>query len=198
MNASVTIKRKVFLEALRQIVKLGGRRKDGVAVIYREGGELCIEALGVGVCVPFEGSWQGGARISLRFMHALSRVPPAQDPVPISMRGGKLFIGTTGIPCEWQDILPAPTVEIPINASLLDILVLRSRYREPVLINSGILANIAAAEAEVNGLLAKAARILEPVGITQADLWAIVRYRIKGKPTVETTANSDGLPDRRK
>lgn len=171
------VSRAAFVEELRRMTRLLGRRNAGEALFIFDVGRLLLRVGGAEFAVPANGHWAGEARASTSLLHALAKVPPARDPVVIEIRSGRLCIAGSSVPCRWQPPGLA-VIEVPLDLDLRGRLELGLAHPQEVLENSGIAPLITDARAEMNRCIAAAARQLAPLGITSADLRALVAARL--------------------
>lgn len=75
---------------------------------------------------------------------------------------------------------PSPSlIELPMEATLLEILALGRRYTEEQIAASGYEARLADAHAQATSLISRAAKILEPLGIEVDDLERFALEKIR-------------------
>src|SRR5436309_471783 len=103
MPNSLTVNRAELLEGLKQISKLVKKKKVGKGVLSYEDGALVVTLDGVSVRASAEGSMPGHVRITGLSVLSLAKALPADDPLPIRIEGGRLFISSFSLPCELDE-----------------------------------------------------------------------------------------------
>src|SRR5690606_3494285 len=98
------VPRGVFVEELRRMFKILGRRKAGEALLVQDVDRLLIRIGGAECALPAEGIWSGEARAASGLLRTIARVPPNQDPLVIAVRDGRLWIANSSTPCRWQPV----------------------------------------------------------------------------------------------
>lgn len=175
----IVVPRDLFVAELKRMVAVIGRRRMPEAVLTLDVDRLIVHVGGAEFAVPATGHWSGEARIAVPGLRALAAVPPKQDPIGIRVAAGKLWFGNYGLSCRWQ----APglaVVEVPINRDFVSILRLAERHPPDVLEQSGLARLVADAERKKQRRIAAAARHLAPLGVSLADVAALVATRLRG------------------
>lgn len=167
-----------FVAGVREAFRLLRVSQQGEAVVRFSGGKLHVSCGGAQFSTPATGRWPGEARVSASLWVALAKVPPTQDPLSMTVRDGRLRVGTSSAPCRWQKEGLA-RVEVPVGATLLDILRLGAQHDPETLRQSGVAQTVAQARADADRKLAQAARTLTPLGIGLVQLHAMLDLQIR-------------------
>lgn len=190
MSCSVRAARKDLIEALkplRSIVK----KKDlnSAAVVSMDGHTLKVAFIGGSVSIPTEGSWAGEVRVpTLLFVRLAGNLPkgiPAGDPLQIEIRDDRLYVGTAWGKCVWQAAFRSE-IELPLDPDFMTFLRLPFQHSEDRLERAGLAPGVRAAQERSSRLVRKAAEILQPLGVAEADVQRLVqellREGAKGAP----------------
>jgi hypothetical protein len=167
-----------FVAGVREAFRLLRVSQQGEAVVRYSAGELHVSCGGAQFSTPAGGRWPGEARVSASLWVALAKVPPTQDPLSMSVRDGRLRVGSSSAPCRWQKDGLA-RVEVPLGATLLDILRLGAQHDLDTLRQSGVDRVVTQARADADRRLQEAARKLAPLGIGLSQLNALLDLRIR-------------------
>lgn len=173
MKTRLEVAKPEFIEELKRLTKVLGRRSAGDALLRYEDGKLRISIGGAEVGMAAHGQWQGEGRVSAAWIRAFVKVPPAQDPVVFEVQGGRMRVGGSSIPCRWQ-VPGAPTIEVALSMGLRDRLRLGFAHAEAELEKSGLAPTVADARTELEERIAAAAKQLAPLGITPTDARLLV------------------------
>ena len=111
-------------------------------------------------------------------MHPLLKVPPSDDVVTMEYKNGRLYFGSYSFAASWQDIGPT-VIDVALDASDDQLLMLRFRYNDTELEGSGLLKRVKHTEMWADQKLQAAAKILAPLPISIEDLWGIIEDRAK-------------------
>lgn len=177
MSPQLRVPRKALINALKQL-KVGLGRKRGEAMLFSYRDELLvINVQGITVQIPAEGNWPGKAKTPAQPIMSIRQALPAGDPLTLSFKDGRFHIGTWSIAGDWLDISP-PFIDLPLNAPLLDVLAAKNKYSQPELIASGLDEKIRGIEKDIRKRVVRASVILNPVGISQADIQRLVEEKL--------------------
>jgi hypothetical protein len=180
MNPILRVSRKELIAALNQL-KIGlGRSRGEVMLFTHKDNTLSISVQGISVQVVVEGIWRGTAKIPAKAVISIIKLLPAGDPLTLMYKDGRFHIGTWSIASEWFDISP-PVIDLPLNASFLDILAVKNKYNDAELVASGLEEKIHGVEEAIRERIAKASMILEPVGITSGDITRLIEEKLRCK-----------------
>lgn len=167
MEHALEVDRLEFLDGLR-LAKKG--KALGAAVLSYEKGMLKVQFSRFYFKAHAFGQWYGEARTSAPFFKGLAQRPPRGDgPLRVVYENGEMAIGTASTRCKWIAIEP-PTIELVPDASMVEILTVAARHSPQQIGQSGLAELVADTEKRRDALLAKAATILEPLGIEDDDL----------------------------
>lgn len=180
MNPQLRIPRKELLSALNQL-KLGlGRSRGEVMLLTHNDDTLSISVQGISVQLVAEGIWRGTAKIPAKAVISIIKAFPAGDPLTLTYKDGRFYIEKWSVAAAWLDISP-PVIDLPLNASFLDILAVKNKYNKAELVGSGLEEKIQGVEEAIRERIARASVILEPVGITLGDLTGLVEEKLRCK-----------------
>jgi hypothetical protein len=87
-----------FVKMLKSLVKFRKKLTKTVVLSWSEG-LLTIDLSESGVEIPASGDWPGAVRVRGEFILSLARIPPAEDPLSISVREDRLWVGKCSFPC---------------------------------------------------------------------------------------------------
>ncbi len=99
---SVSISRQEFGRLKNQFEWATPLRNKQDATLSFANGKLGIRSAGVSVAIAASGSWRGIANVPLAFILSAVRTPPAEDPMLVTVREGRLHIGNSSITCRWR------------------------------------------------------------------------------------------------
>jgi hypothetical protein len=170
-----------WVKELQRTAKTIRLDRAGEAVLTLADGHLRLAVGGVEFGVPAEGRWPGEARVSSKWLQTLARVPPTQNPLVFRVCSGRLSIAGSSMPCEWQRADSAQVI-LPIGAQLLDLLRLEKRHSSAALAASGLQPAMASARRDLSTRLKRALAQLAPLGVTAAELEALVQQHIDEAP----------------
>jgi hypothetical protein len=177
MKPTLKVNRADFQRALKMLRKFATPHDAEEAVLSYADGSLTISVTGMESGMAAEGDWPGEARMPAKVFLQLSTVLPQGDPLPLSVEDGRLYIGITGFTCTWQEKKWRPLF-LPANPTLKQILILRDEAFPAEIDAAGLAGVIADAERQRDSLIYKAAMILKPLGVTEADLAVIVEQSV--------------------
>ncbi len=153
------------------------RLKLGPVLLAYEGGFLSIESGAVTAVMNAIGEWHGRAVFSPTILQALAMIPPLQDPVEITYDGGHLFIGSMKIICQWNTVSQA-FIEDLENPSLIDLLALKVTVPRSEIGGTGLGNKIRSAHEKAERRITNAAKQLQDLEITEAEIRSLVDARI--------------------
>lgn len=175
----LAVPRAPFVLELRRLIQVIGRRRAPEAILSFDVNRLLVHVGGAEFSVPASGHWSGEARVAVPGLRALARVPPRFDPVEIRFARGQLRIENFSMACRWQ--LPGTAIlEVPVDRSLATTLRLMQQHGPDDLEQSGLARLVAEAVREKQRRIAAAARQLAPLGVSPADVAALVATRLRG------------------
>ena len=175
-------------KALRTLRRLIKTRRPPEAQLTYEDRELVIRIGGATVSATAWGRWSGMARAPGLVLTNLDRSLPDMDPMPVSIRNGRLKIGRSSFACAWHDEVPE-ALEVPIDAGLLHLLRLPLEHEPEHIEAAGLGDVVARAEAKRDELIERAMRTLMPLEIGEKELLDCVDRKIRsGFPTLEDSS----------
>jgi len=153
------------------------RLKLGPVLLAYEGGFLSIESGAVTAVMNAIGEWHGRAVFSPNILQALAMVPPLQDPVQISYDGEHLFVGSMKIICQWNTVSQAFIADLE-KPSLIDLLALKETVPRSEIGGSSLGRQIRSAHEKAERRITNAAKQLQDLEITEAEIRSLVDARI--------------------
>jgi hypothetical protein len=182
MMWNLEVGRSEFLDALRRIVTKSSKETPHARVIFTfSDGHLSIESIGGKVQIPATGAWPGTAAVPADLLQRLTRALPEEDPLRLQATGNQFTVSRLFLPCECHaTIEAAPQVYgemIPANLALHEMLKLCDQYPAEAIGAAGLAPVVAAAQQKVDGILKRAATVLQPYGVTEDELMALVQKR---------------------
>ncbi len=178
MDNSVLINREDFLTMLKPLKRFARRKQKEDAVLSMEGNDLFISLVGLSTGAPASGNWSGEIRVPLRMLWGIVMEPPADDPIRVEIRDGRLHIGTLSVSCEVQESRESK-IDLPLGSEFLKMLRLRYAYPLERLHQAGLTGDLAIAQEKARKIIARAAKILAPLNITESDLAQFVQDRLR-------------------
>ncbi|MBL8448765.1 MAG: hypothetical protein JNM32_02455 [Dechloromonas sp.] len=152
----------------------------GQALLAYEAGCLSIQCGEATAIMPARGAWHGRATFSPEALRALAAVPPAVDPIPIAYADGHLLIGGMTIACHWEAASSALVLDLD-KPDLLGLLALARTMPRVEDQGSELGKRVRAAKSTVARQARKAAAALAELGVTDADIQAVVDARITAR-----------------
>ena len=179
MTSSFVANRNELAEAFKTLQKFLKRRTDIEAVLTFDNDRLAIDANGITVRASGTGSLHGQAYVNWRSLVGLATIMPEGDAVLIKVETSQLIIGTTMIPCVWQESI-IELIEHPMDAPPLMALRLKDKYTDEEIVRSGLLEKVWEAERQMEEMIVQAAAILGPLGVDASDVRKLVQDRVHG------------------
>lgn len=180
MTSSFVANRNELAAAFKTLKRFLRRRTDIEAVLTFDNDRLSIDANGITVRASGTGSLQGQAYLNWRSLLGLATIMPEGDAVLIKVEAGHLIIGTTTIPCIWQESI-IELIEHPMDAPLLMTLQLKNKYTDEQIVRSGLLEKVWEAERQMDEMIVQAATLLGPLGIGANDIRQLVDEALHGE-----------------
>jgi hypothetical protein len=177
MDNSILIKRGDFLTMLKPLKRFA-KKKAEEAVLSMEGGDFYISLIGITTGAPATGKWSGEVRVPGRLIWGIAMEPPAGDPIRIEVRDSRLYVGTLSVSCIEQKAWKSP-IDLPIDTEFLKILRLRFLYPPERLDQAGLTRTLVQAQERARKIIARAAKILEPLNISEPELRQFVMDRLR-------------------
>ena len=169
LTPEFTVSLADFKAVLKQFKLVMKSVKTGDVHLSFDGSRMNITMQGLDTSITGQGYWPGTARVALRLILPLAKMPPENDPVTIRFKDAKMYVGSYSMPASWQHISPQ-TIELPLDAKPNDILRLRFRYSEAQILSSGFMPKLEELEKEAIVKITNAARLLKQYGVTPVDI----------------------------
>jgi len=160
VTCKAAIARDEWTIGLQPLIRLGRKKVLADAVLSARRGFLHVNIANVSVRLPATGIWSGQVLVAAKTIIAAAAAPPAGDPIEIIARAGRLQIGSLTAPCV-----------VETDGS------------------DGVALDTAGLDGPVHkanrAIVKKAAKLLEPLGVTEADVERLVDSRGKfgARPT---------------
>jgi hypothetical protein len=183
MRFSLSVPRAEFQQALKTLAKFVKPKQASEAVLALSDGVLTIDFPGGAALVPADGTWPGVVRIPGQFLLLLSKGVPTEDPLPVSVREGRLRIAGMSIACTVEEGNQRSIIPLPLDAPLHAILHVRQVHSDDEIAQSGLTRLVQQAEERRDKLILRATEVLEPVAVGADDLRAFVEECIRRKYT---------------
>jgi hypothetical protein len=167
------------------------RMKFGPVLLAFENEFLSIESGEVTAVMNATGEWHGRAIFSPNILHAIAMVPPLCDPVQISYDDGHLFVGGMKIVCQWHTVSQA-FIEDLENPSLIDLLALRETVPRSEIGGTSMGKQIRNAHEMAERRITNAAKQLQDLEITEAEIRSLVDIRIATRLQAGNRGGSGG------
>lgn len=171
--AQLQVDRSELVEGLRTLARHTKPAQAGEVILRFEDGRLEVRIGGGEISAAASGRWPGEARAPGSFVLAFAKHAPAVDPLPIRVEADRLHVAGLSIPCHWQ-MAGAAQVEIPISATLAEILRIGMDQTNDALERSGILKRGEEARARRRALVEKAVAVLKPLDVRTDDVERMV------------------------
>ncbi len=156
------------------------RLKLSQVLLAYENGFLSIESGEVTTVMNAVGEWHGRAIFSPEVMRAIAMVPPLQDPVQILFDGTHLLIGNMKVNCQWYSVSQT-FIENLENPSILDLMAMSINLPRHEVRGSELGKAIRSAHAKVERRIANAAKQLQDLEITEAEIRSLIETRIAAR-----------------
>jgi hypothetical protein len=177
VTASVEVDQNQLAEGVRLLARHVKPRKSAKALVRKDAGDLVIEIGGGEIRSAANGRWEGRARLNGLLLLNAAKGHSTKESITIRVESGRLSISGSSIPCEWESTT-APTVLIPIGATLFDVLVAGGNNSDEALERSGHLETVQDARKKRKRLVRKAVKILQPLKVTENDIDALVDQQL--------------------
>ena len=164
------------------------RLKFGPVLLAYENEFLSIESGEATAVMNATGEWHGRAIFSPEILRALAMVPPLQDPVQISYDGTHLLIGNMKVNCQWYSVSQT-FIENLENPSIIDLLAMSISLPRHEVKGSELGKTIRSAHEKAERRIANAAKQLQDLEITEAEIRSLVEARIAAR--LQTGVSAD-------
>jgi len=167
-----------FKQAMKFFVRFEKEKRPPDAMISFSDGYLVFEAEGEAAVIRAEGEWNGRAWISTLYLAAFYRAPPVEKEVVILYDDGRLRISTLSIKCRWETLSQnfIKRVEQP---ELIDLVAFDRTMPRAEIYAAGLAGRVLFAQKEKTKLIKRAAKTLEPFGISEGDIAELVDIRVQ-------------------
>lgn len=176
----LSVPRHGLENALRLLRKLCRPKHGEEAVLSFDGGCLHIDCGGMAVTPMANGKWPGQIRIPAQFVMMLAKFPPPGDPVQFSVKDGRLHVGSSSVACKIQPAR-AKSIELPMNASLLQILALQFTHTAEEIETAGYSKLLSDAKSVAESRIAKASEHLKGLMVEPEELREFVYATLRRK-----------------
>ena len=144
--------------------------------------EIEFVSTAISATIPGEVVSSGCARIPFRLFETLFRRPQrlAAGRLSIQIREGEIKAGpmTVNNPEVAMLLIGARIADLPLDAPLPETLALTARFSHEELADSGLFDRVVAAQRRAGDITDRASKLLEPLGITRAELDRFVSGQI--------------------
>jgi hypothetical protein len=176
---TLEVRRSEFLDALRRIVPKSSKETLYARVVFTfSDGHLSVESIGGKVHVPATGTWPGSCAVPAELLKRLTRALPEEDPLQLKATDNQFTVSRLILPCECRatsEAAPQLYGElIPANLTLHEMLKLCDQHPAEAIEAAGLAPAVAAAQQKVDSILRRAATVLQPYGVTEEELMALV------------------------
>lgn len=160
-------------EGLKRFRAMRAPRKSDRASFAFDGSFLSIDALDSMFAARATGAWPGCATCSASVVLALAHAPPVGAEIELGYADGRLRIGTLAVAAEWTPV-SGELLALPAAPDWVEALSLKYRVHHSRLLQSGRHREVEAAEKKLATTIAKAAKVLAPLGVPEADVRGLV------------------------
>jgi len=180
-DAILRVDLQPLVKSLRHVSKLCKPLRGEEAILSYD--EACVHIClgGMTITVAAAGDWPGQCRVLGNFIMTIAKIPPTDDPVEFRVKDGLLNIGSSSFRCAWQTAWSAQ-LDLPVNASMIDLLAMRHRHTSEEIMQSGLSAALKDAEVKRDRLITKAVKFLGAMSITEHDIRLMIDEKIKAAP----------------
>ncbi len=179
MDYRLAVDRRHVVLALRafgpRLRRLKGHER---AILGFDGSYFTIEARDTFAIARAVGAWPGNANVSASLLVALCAAPPAEDSIVVTRDGEHLQFGPVKLSCHWQPV-SRQLLKLPPAADWIRGLALSYTQPRGVLVQQGLVREVEASKRKLSTVVAKAAKSLAPLGITEGDVQAFVERRLE-------------------
>jgi hypothetical protein len=177
-------------EELKQALKpfFAGRARGKEAAleyvdVKAQKGEIEFVSTAIAATIPGEVVSSGCARIPFQLFETLFRKPQklADGHLSIQIREGQIQAGPMTVNNRDVSVLliGSRIADLPLDAPLLETLALTLRFSDEELADSALSARVEAAQRRTDDIIDRVTKLLQPLGITRAELDRFVTEQIK-------------------
>jgi hypothetical protein len=174
MNPTLKVNRNELQDLLAQLARFGQGVLKAKAILVFEDNQLVIRAPGMELKASASGEWQGQTSVALSLLVSLGESPlPEGNPLEVSVRSGRLHLGSISIPCAWE---PRATrhIELPLDPPLASILRVARRHSREEIEAAGLTCWVEKASEKRAELIEAATRQLEQLGVRREEVELLV------------------------
>jgi hypothetical protein len=181
MTYSVNVSRAELRGAMKLLSGMIPKKEPAAAVISFDDGDLLIELPGGAMAVAAVGDWPGTVRVKSEVILRLWRTLPEGDPLQISVRGGRFYVGDGfSVGCELSSA-DGYSIGLPLDPPLWAVLGLKFAHTDDAIEAAGLRPRLHQAEERAAKLIARAVDSLAPLGVGPSDVEAFVEDVIRRK-----------------
>lgn len=168
---------KDFSDAIRPFALLKVKQHPGQAIVSWADGDLYISLPGMEVGFPVSGTWPASVRVPAYFIIWHAQKVPRGDQIEIGVQNGRFSINGARVKCEAQvpDSIP---IELPMEPSLKQLSGVHLNYDAASIDSAGLTRIVDDAWQKTLKRVKKAAKNLEPLGVTESNLLEFVKKQI--------------------
>ena len=148
------------------------------AILGFDGTNLTIEAFDQTILVRAEGIWPGNAQVSASLIKALIEVPPMDEQIAVCCDGHQVVFGSMKVACKWQPV-SSVILARPSQPEWMEAIGLKYTLPRARIFAEGRISEVKAAERKLSALINRVAMALAPMGVTVADVEALVERRLE-------------------
>lgn len=193
MITTLSVNQSELAQALKTLRKFIKRGQKDEAVFSLTDGMLTIDIGGITVKATASGKLHGQACIRWAYLIGVANVVPTEDPVVFRFEDNRLVIGSTSLPCIWQEVV-ADVIDLPMNPPLPIVLNLRGKYTDEHIARSGLTGVVFMAEERMHKLIDEAASTLAELGVSRVDVERVVEHALARAPGTGTSGDVES-PD---
>jgi hypothetical protein len=176
----LSVPRPGFEEAFRLLRKLCKPKRGEEAVLSFDGACLQIDCAAMTVTPAAKGSWPGQVRIPSNFLLMLAKLPPAGDPIAVTVDGDRLVIGSCSVKCSIQPAW-SKLIELPMSPTFTQILALGFSHSHQEIAAAGYANMFEEARQKTDQRLERAANSLKDFLVTPEELRQFAYDTLKRK-----------------
>lgn len=167
-------------ESMRLLNKMSKHSASSELALTFGGDELMATLVGASVSVPAKGTWPGTVTVHAGVLKVCARM--AAGPTALRVTNDeRLEVGGVSFSCRCSP-LATVRIELPLDPTLRDILMLRDEYSDEELLAAGLLEQVQAAEQKLESHVSSAAACLKDIGDFRERIRQMVQYEVYGGP----------------
>lgn len=177
----LSVRREELAVAWRPL-RMVKRHSTEEAVISWQAGELRVQLAGMSLGVLAEGVWSVEVRVPAVFIVGLAKTLPKSDAIELAWKDGRFRVGAAMVRGTEQTSGSAKIV-LPLNPNLKHLVRIGLHEDWRQIAASGLSKTVDEAMERMKSRVEEACRILEPLGITEADIEDLVRRAAIAAPS---------------